>query len=239
VRFFTSVGSTNDVALALCGTGHHEGAVVVSDAQTSGRGRRGRAWFSPPASGLYVSVVLAPARSTVAPDRAMALLTLAAGVALAEAVERATGLAPDIKWPNDLLIGPRKLAGILAEGAGGDSIVLGYGINVGPMAYPPELAARATSLETELGRPIDRAHLFSETLARLAVRYDDLLAGRFDAILEAWRRRAPSSSGARVAGDTPAGRPSGMTAGIDERGALLVRTAERVERLAAGDITWL
>src|SRR5713226_6676688 len=105
--FFSTIGSTNDVASALATGGDREGAVVIADAQTAGRGRRGRTWFSPPGAGLYVSVVLAPARASHASERATALLTLAAGVALAEAIERATGLAPAIKWPNDLLIGRR------------------------------------------------------------------------------------------------------------------------------------
>lgn len=238
VRFFPSTGSTNDIAAALAATGGHEGTVVVADEQTAGRGRRGRTWFSPPASGLYVSVVLAPARARVTPDRAIALSTLAAGVALAEAVERATGLATDIKWPNDLRVGTRKVAGILAEGADQESIVLGYGINVGPMSYPPELADRATSLETELGRPVDRAALFVETLASLAGRYDDLLVGRFDAILDHWRQRAPSSVGTRVTCETPTGRRSGITAGIDERGALRVQVGDHIERILAGEVTW-
>ena len=153
VLFFSTTASTNDVAAALAasrGAGNHldaEGAVVIADTQTAGRGRRGRSWFSPPGAGLYVSVVLDPGRARQEPDRALALLTLAAGVALADAVYRTTGLAPDIKWPNDLLIGRRKLAGILAGGwvrtAGGrrehtrHRVVLGYGINVAAMAYPP------------------------------------------------------------------------------------------------------
>src|SRR5439155_4982688 len=155
-----------------------EGTVVLADAQTAGRGRRGREWFSPPGSGLYVSVVLRPGRSlSGSTDRATRLLTLAAGVALVEAVETATGLAVDLKWPNDLYVGRHKLAGILAEGAGdaNDAIVLGYGINVRAAAYPPELRDRATSLESELGRSVDRARLFVESLASVARRYDDLL----------------------------------------------------------------
>src|SRR5262245_53660415 len=140
VLFFPTISSTNDVAVTLATAGDHEGAVVIADAQTAGRGRRGRPWLSPPMSGLYVSIVVAPAPARVAPDRATALLTLAAGVALAEAVETVSGLAPDIKWPNDLLVGGRKLAGILAEGITGARssgyspvtyVALGYGINVG------------------------------------------------------------------------------------------------------------
>src|SRR5436190_6744911 len=95
--FFSTVGSTNDVASVLADSGDHEGAVVIAETQTAGRGRRGRVWFSPPGAGLYVSVLLAPAKAKRSADRATALLTLAAGVALAEAVERVTGLGPAIK----------------------------------------------------------------------------------------------------------------------------------------------
>ena len=262
VMFFSSIGSTNDVAAALAASGDAEGAVVVADAQSAGRGRRGRTWFSPPGSGLYVSVVLAPWRAREAADRATALLTIAAGVALAEAVERVSGLRAAIKWPNDLLVGRRKLAGILAEGvarstpgAGLQSVVLGYGVNVGLSAYPPELSDRVTSLESELGKPIDRAALFAESLASMAARYDDLLAGRFDAILDAWRALAPGSRSARVSWATPSGPQSGTTAGIDETGALLVRVPGgdggdgggdvrdgrdgQIVRLVAGEVHWV
>jgi BirA family biotin operon repressor/biotin-[acetyl-CoA-carboxylase] ligase len=246
--YFTEVASTNDAATALASSGVGEGRVVLAERQTAGRGRLGRRWFSPPGSGLYVSVVLAydGARSS---DRATALVTLAAAVALADAIEASTGLQPDIKWPNDLQIEGRKVAGILAEGiatnqpaAGGGRgvtlVVLGYGINVGPMTHPPEIAHRATSLESELGRPIERAMLFAESLAALDARHGDLVEGRFDAILDAWRRRAPMRRGARVTWETPAGSSTGVTDDIDEYGALLVRTDEGLERLIAGEIHW-
>ncbi len=253
VIFFNRTGSTNDVAASLATAGGAEGAIVIADEQTAGRGRRGRAWFSPAGSGLYVSIVLAPSRARCDPQRATLLVTLAAGVALSEAIEAQTGLRPDIKWPNDLLIGRRKLSGILAEGIAAarphgrppDSIadlaaavVLGFGINVGPMAYPPELSDRATSLETELGRAIDRGALCVETLAAVARRYRDLLDGRFDAILDAWRERAPGSRGARVTWQAPDGSRSGTTDGIDDRGALLVRSGDTVERIVSGELTW-
>ena len=162
--------------------------MFVADAQTSGRGRRGRTWFSPPGAGLYVSTILRPGRSRER-ERATSLTTMAAGVALVEGVRHATGLTPSLKWPNDLYVARRKLAGILAEGIG-DSVVLGYGINISTASFPPDLGDRATSLETELGRVVDRPRVFAETLAALASRYGDLLAGRFDAILDAWRARA-------------------------------------------------
>jgi BirA family biotin operon repressor/biotin-[acetyl-CoA-carboxylase] ligase len=181
--------------------------------------------------------------ATTDPARATTLLTLAAGVALAEGIEQASGLRIDLKWPNDLQVSRRKLGGILAESSGsgdrGDTVVVGYGINVRPTAFPPELRERATSLESELGRAIDRHHVLAETLAALSRRYEDLLGGRFDAILDAWRRLAPGASGARVTWTTNAGVSSGVTAGIDDRGALRVRTGDRMERIASGEVTWL
>jgi BirA family transcriptional regulator, biotin operon repressor / biotin---[acetyl-CoA-carboxylase] ligase len=236
VEFFSTIGSTNDVASARAASGDHEGAVFVADAQTSGRGRRGRTWFSPPGAGLYVSTILMPARSRNG-ERATLLTTLAAGVALVEGIRQATGLTASLKWPNDLSAGRRKLAGILAEGVG-DAVVLGYGINVGAALYPPDLADRVTSLESELGRAVDRPRVFAETLCALSRRYDDLLEGRFDAILDAWRSLAPAAEGARVSWTTPAGEQAGITAGIDDRGALLVRVGERIERVVAGELRW-
>jgi BirA family biotin operon repressor/biotin-[acetyl-CoA-carboxylase] ligase len=237
VEYFATIGSTNDVASSRAVSGDHEGSVFVAEAQTAGRGRRGRTWFSPPSAGLYVSTILAPARSRDV-ERATLLMTLAAGVALVEGVKAATGLAASLKWPNDLYVGKRKLAGILAEGAG-DAVVLGYGINVSAAAYPPELADRVTALESELGRSVDRARVFADTLCALAARYDDLLDGRFDAILDAWRSFAPSAQGTRVSWTTPSGTQTGTTAGIDDRGALLVRVANGIERIVAGELLWL
>ena len=125
-------------------------------------------------------------------------------------MRRPPACAFDLKWPNDLQVARRKLAGILAEASGngvGDSVIVGYGINVAATAFPPELRDRATSLESELGRGVDRAHVLVETLAALARRYDDLLDGRFDAILDAWRALAPAASGARVKWTTLVGDP--------------------------------
>jgi BirA family biotin operon repressor/biotin-[acetyl-CoA-carboxylase] ligase len=243
VLYFQTIGSTNDVAALLAEQAAGEGAVVFADEQTGGRGRRGHTWFSPLATGLYVSVVLGPRRARVDPERATLLLTLAAGVALADAIEVVGGLRIDLKWPNDLFVSGRKLGGILAEAAGpgppGSAVVVGYGINICAAAFPPELGDRATSLESELGRPIDRVQLLVETLVALSRRYDDLLDGRYDAILDAWRKRSPASIGARVTWATMAGREAGVTAGIDDRGALLVRAGDRIERIVAGEIEWL
>ena len=261
-RYSSCLGSTNDVARALAAEPEAEGAVVIADEQTAGRGRLGRSWHSPPGSGLYVSVVLNPGRARREAARATGLVTLAAGAALAEAIEASTGLRVDVKWPNDLYVQRRKLAGILAEAVpvpGGVSgaasrpaasgwastenlretrVVLGYGINVTATAFPPDLGDRATSIESELGRHVDRIHLLVETIAALARRYDDLIEGRFGAILEAWRARAPASRGASVSWTSVEGALSGTTAGVDDHGALLVRVGHRVERIVGGEVTW-
>lgn len=239
VVLLESTPSTNDEAASLAAADEAEGVVVIADAQTSGRGRRGHQWFSPPGTGLYVSLIVAPARARVDRERATSLLTLMAGVALAEGIETASGLRVDLKWPNDLFVGRRKLGGILAEGAARESVVLGYGVNVATHAFPSELSDRATSLESELGRPIDRTTTLVETLAALARRYDELIDGQYDGILDAWRAQAPASRGARVAwshGTTPM---AGITAGIDDRGALLVQVGDGIERIVSGEITWL
>jgi BirA family biotin operon repressor/biotin-[acetyl-CoA-carboxylase] ligase len=236
LHFFETISSTNDCALSLAA----EGAVVIANAQTAGRGRRGHTWFSPAGSGLYVSVVLAPRRARLDAARALKLLTLTAGVAIAEGIQAATGLRSDLKWPNDLQLGGRKVAGILAEASGSPAahVVVGYGVNVGRDGYPPELGDRATSLEQEAGRPIDRLQVLAETLAGLAARYADLIDARYDAILDAWRSRAPAAVGARVSWTTTGGPMTGVTEGIDAEGALLVRTREGAERIVAGELRW-
>lgn len=257
--FYPSIGSTNDVAGRLADAGAAEGTTVVAGEQTEGRGRSGRSWYSAPGAGLYVSVIIRPDPAGPVPagrnrhpgtgttfhtlPSGVAVLTLAAGVALAEAVRDATGLEADIKWPNDLLCGRRKLAGILAEasarGSVLEAIVVGFGINLRPVAYPPDLADRATSIEAELGRPVDRGLVLARALVRLAAVRDALRRGDTASVLDAWRRLAPSSAGRRVAWRAAAGDRRGTTAGIDPDGALLVDTDGGRERIIAGDVTWL
>src|SRR5437762_3671104 len=164
--FFAETGSTNDVATTLAEHGAPEGTTVIASRQTAGRGRFGRTWFSPEGAGLYVSLVCRN-------PRAAPLLTLAGGVAAAEGIRAACALPVLIKWPNDIVMGEararRKLAGILAEASTGADglqyVILGIGINLRPAAYPPELADRATSIETELGRTVDSGLVLAETLA--------------------------------------------------------------------------
>ena len=242
VHYFSETGSTNDVAARLAEAGAPEGTTVIASAQTSGRGRLGRVWYSPPDAGLYVSLIC----------RALAaapFLTLAGGVAVADGIRASTGLPVEIKWPNDVVVPDargsarrRKLAGVLAEASsdarGLHYVVLGFGVNLRASAYPPAIAGRASSLETELGRPVDAALLLAGILGTLARHFRALAAGSRRELLARWRELAPSALGASVVCETADGRQRGVTAGIGDDGALLVRVGERTERVIAGEIVW-
>ena len=211
--------------------GAPEGCVVIGNAQSAGRGRLGRMWSSPAGAGLYVSAVLRPDTS-VTP-----LVTIAAGVALTQGIQQATGLRPDLKWPNDVLVGSRKVAGILAEGTL-THVILGFGINVLPAAYPREIAVRATSLEGELGRAVDRGLLLVECLASFAARYAELREGQRAAVVDAWRERAGGSLKRRVQWEAGGALMEGIADDIDADGALLVRTPDGIVRVISGELTW-
>jgi BirA family biotin operon repressor/biotin-[acetyl-CoA-carboxylase] ligase len=242
IHWLDTTTSTNDVAAHLAELGAAEGTTVAADMQTAGRGRLGRTWFSPPGAGLYVSLVLRPSGNLSTPSHPSALLTLASGVAIAEGVRTSTGLPAEIKWPNDVMIGRRKLAGILAEAAahGGrlQHVIVGFGVNLHNTSFPPELADRATSIEAETSRPADRAQVFCQILVAFSARYRDLQAGRFDVILGAWRALSPSLPGSWVEWDTAAGVMRGRAEDIDEHGALIVRAGTKLERLVAGEVRW-
>jgi BirA family biotin operon repressor/biotin-[acetyl-CoA-carboxylase] ligase len=237
--WYAEISSTNDRAAAMAEQGAAEGCVVAANAQSAGRGRHGRTWASPAGAGLNVSVVFRPA------DRAVPLLTIAAGVAVAEGIQAATGLTTDVKWPNDVYTHGRKVAGILAEASSANAsrsiqhVVVGAGINIMPAAYPPEIVNRATSLEAELGRAVDRGLLLAEYLCALASRYQDLQDGRGEEVVGAWRARAASMLGRRVQWDAPGSAGDGVALDIDETGALVVRTAAGPVRVTAGEVRWV
>jgi BirA family biotin operon repressor/biotin-[acetyl-CoA-carboxylase] ligase len=242
VRWLPSSTSTMDVAARLAHEGAPHGVVVGAEEQTSGRGRRGTTWASPPGAGLYFSFIARPSHPPAVEAlppvvEAPSLITLAAGVAVREGIATAAGLAADLKWPNDLVIGKRKLAGILAEGiaigSSDQAVIIGVGVNVQPAAYPPDVAGRATSIEGELGKAVDRGLLLSRILIALWDRLA-MLDQRPGDILQAWRAASPNAIGTRVEW---AGK-HGTTAGIDDRGALLVRTHAGVERIIAGELHW-
>lgn len=236
VRWYREVPSTNDMASLWAERGAPEGCVVVADGQSAGRGRQGRDWVSPAGAGLYVSMVLRPA------EHVLPLLTIAAGVGLSEGITAATGLVPDLKWPNDVFVSGRKVAGVLAEASSsstGTWVVLGFGINVSTAVYPPEVSDLATSLARETGAPVDRGRVLAECLSGLACRYQDLSDGRRGAVLDGWRARAAATTGRRVQWSEAGGVREGVADGIDDFGALVVRTDAGPVRVTAGDVRWL
>lgn len=242
LHYFTETGSTNDLASAAADRGEPEGTTFVAGAQTAGRGRRGREWFSPPGAGLYVSTIIR--RASLAP-----WLTLAGGVAVANGIRMATGLPVQIKWPNDIVAvggagfrARRKLAGILAEASSGprgvQHVVLGIGINVGPASFPPELSDRAGSIETELGRPVDAGAVLADVLVALNRTLDEIEHAGPPSLFTRWLELAPSAYGERIEWDAPHGVQTGVSAGLAEDGALLARTSEGLARIIAGEVRW-
>lgn len=220
-------GSTNDDARKAAGSGAPHGATFFADAQTAGRGRGGHTWHSPRGENLYFSVVLRPARSA----SAVATLPLVAGLAVVDALEpRLPGARPalGLKWPNDVLCGGRKLAGILVEsqlrGSAVAAAIVGIGINVRATRFPDELAVRATSLALLGCADLDRSTLAAAVLARLGehgARWDAEGLGPF---LERLRAR-DALRGATVSVTTSGGVLDGIAEGVDDGGRLLVRDA--------------
>jgi BirA family biotin operon repressor/biotin-[acetyl-CoA-carboxylase] ligase len=232
ILWYSEVGSTNDIAGEFADRASEQGLVVLADRQTAGRGRLGRSWASPPGAGIYVSVVLRPTAE------AARLVTIAAGVAVTDGIASATGLSTHVKWPNDVHVSGRKLAGILAEGTA-SHVVLGIGINVQAAAYPPDVARRATSLEVELGRSVDRGLVLAECLVALASRYRELHEGRGADIVEAWRMRAAPMLGRPVEWESAGERHTGLAENIDDDGALIVKVGPQTLRIRSGEVRWL
>ena len=241
LRYYTDVPSTNDIAMRLAASGAAEGTSVVADSQRAGRGRRGRSWFSPPGAGLYLSTIVRPRGHA----GALPLVTLAAGVAVARAIDSATRLPVELKWPNDIVAGRpwRKLGGVLCEsvgiGATVEAVVVGIGLNLQPAAYPGDIAERATSLETELGRPIDRTPLIVEVLSSLAHVTGRLWAGDLAWVCDEWRRFGRAGLGGGLVRWTDQGQDRrGIARDIDDTGALVVEAGGNRHRLVAGEVLW-
>ena len=240
LHWYRDVGSTNDIALALAAAGAVEGTAVLADHQHSGRGRLGRTWFSPPGAGLYLSAIVRPGAAGWLP-----LTTLAAGVAVARALAAVSALPVGLKWPNDLVIGQpwRKLGGVLCESSGSgaevEALVVGIGVNLDLASTPPDLVDIATSVEAELGRPVDRWRVVVEVLAELHALLTRLRAGQGAWVRDEWRRFGRAGlHGARVRWDDQGIERTGLARDLDETGALLVESAGRVERLIAGEVRW-
>jgi BirA family biotin operon repressor/biotin-[acetyl-CoA-carboxylase] ligase len=237
LHHFFKVGSTNDVALELGHAGAPHGTVVIAEQQTAARGRMGRSWHSEKASGIYVSVLLRPA---LAPASA-ALLTLVAGLAVREAVVEQTGYEPDLRWPNDLLLEGRKIAGILtemhAEPGQIHFVVIGIGINVNHESFPAELAEVATSLRLVTGRTHSRLELLVKLLLQLEAYYNRFMSDGATGILKRFSQVSSYACGKRVRIRTATESFTGTTDGLEPTGLLRVRRdGGRVEVVVSGEV---
>jgi BirA family biotin operon repressor/biotin-[acetyl-CoA-carboxylase] ligase len=236
LHFASFTGSTNSDAMLAARNGAPHGAVFFTDEQTAGRGRGDHAWHSAVGQGLYVSIVL----RLGLPAASMPLLPLAAGLAAAEAIQDTTGLPIDLRWPNDLLIGPRKTGGILAEAQIDAGLVtfavVGIGINVHQQAFDPGLSTPGTSLDLESGRTNDRGALLAALLRAL----ENETAAMCDAArLRTLPARMASSSswvqGRRVEVHGPQAC-KGVTQGLDENGFIRIQTADGLVLVQTGGI---
>jgi len=234
-RHLARVESTNDEAATWARAGAPAGAVVVADEQTLGRGRLGRRWHSPPGASLYLSAVLRP---PLAPHR-VPPLTLAAGVAVAEALVQ-FDVAPALKWPNDVLVDGKKIAGILTEMSADldrvHHVVSGIGVNLNVRAFPEELAAIATSVAIVRGTTVARAEFAAALCARLEHWHDRFVADGAAPVAAAWRQHA-RFFGKRVQVTAGRDRMEGVAEDLDEDGALRLRLDDgRTLRVVAGEL---
>ena len=221
---YPTVGSTNDRALELAAGGEAEGAVILAEQQTGGRGRRDHAWTSPPGAGIYASLILRPG----VPATRAPLFTFMAAVAVAGALRETSALEARIKWPNDVLVGHRKIAGILGEVRGSDpeirEMVVGIGVNVHQSReeFSPELRGRATSVRAETGVAHGRAVILAALLQGFEERYRRLFSDGPGALLREWQSLSALPAGGHVVVEGPSGRAEGTVAGVDDEGALLL-----------------
>jgi BirA family biotin operon repressor/biotin-[acetyl-CoA-carboxylase] ligase len=219
VRIHDELPSTNTALLEEARDGAPEGLVLVADHQTAGRGRLGRTWSAEPGTALLVSVLLRPPL----PIDEIPLVLMAAGLAACDGVEAAAGFRPQLKWPNDLVVSDRKLAGLLSEAAGGEpAVILGLGVNVAAGAYPPELAGDAISCEEVASATVDRAELLVGFLTALESRYATVLTGKRHDTLSAYRADS-ATLGRRVRVELTAGPPlEGRASRLADDGQLVV-----------------
>jgi len=235
IRRFAELDSTNRYLLDEARSGAPEGIVAVADHQSAGRGRLDRVWEAPPGSSLLVSVLLRPVLDAEHAHR----VVMAAALALADAVADVAGFAPELKWPNDLVVGDRKLAGLLAEREPGTgdprpAVIVGAGLNVQWTAFPPELAATATACNLEAGHHVDRDALLDRYLDALGPRLDAL-----DTVPAEYRARL-ATLGRRVRVEQPTGAISGTAVDVRDAGELVVRDDAAVDHVVTiGDVVHL
>lgn len=238
IRHYYKIGSTNDTAMDAAAACAPEGSVFVAEQQTAGRGRGTHQWHSAQSTGIYCSVILRPSL----PPADVLVLSLAAGLAVYGAVrEIDSNLVPDLKWPNDLLLGGKKFCGILtemtAEATRVRHLVIGIGLNVNQAEFPPDLQDSATSLRLASGTEQSRLQLGAALLKSLDREYRELLqnSGARESILQRFSEHSSSVKGAHVRVDENGGF-EGVTEGLDSRGFLQVRTDHGVRTVLSGTV---
>jgi BirA family transcriptional regulator, biotin operon repressor / biotin---[acetyl-CoA-carboxylase] ligase len=238
IYYLSEITSTNTHARARAEQGGAEGETVIAEKQTEGRGRMGRNWVSPPYANLYLSVILRP---RLAPARAPQI-TLMAAVALAETVESLIGRPPEIKWPNDILVDGKKLAGILTESSCQAErvlfVILGIGINVNYSVelMPEDIRARATSLMLLKKKLVSREELVRRLLRNLDRCYGDLEESGFGALSRRWDAYF-GLKGKKVIVEMADRSVMGKAVGIDNDGTLLLEDEKNaLHRVIAGDV---
>ena len=237
IHHFFKVDSTNSVAMALGEQGEPHGTLVIAEEQTAGRGRAGHSWHSEKTNGIYMTVLLRP---PISPYHAPAI-TLAAGLAARDAVLELTGLTPDLRWPNDLLLGGKKFCGILSEmNAELDRIhfvAVGVGINVNHERMPQPLAQVATSLRIETHRSLSRVEIVARLLRCLDTYYNRLVKEGPAPILSRFSEVSSYACGKRVRIEMPSETYTGITEGLDSSGLLRVRREDgSVQPVIAGTL---
>jgi len=238
VRWHDSIDSTNRLAADLAREGAPEGVVVAADHQTAGRGRLDRRWEAPPGSSLLMSMLFRPPRSVTH----LNLVNAAAGIAASDACNEVAGFRPLLKWPNDVVVDDRKLAGILAEVVG-QAVVVGIGLNVNwPSPLPPELADTATAANLVAGREVDRVALFVRLLERLDEHYGALCEpGGWRGVLLNYRRLC-ATLGRQVRVELPGDElVEGKAVEVAVDGHLLVEVdgGRALRRIGVGDVVHL
>ncbi len=235
---YPTIGSTNQVAMELARRDVPEGTLVIAELQTQGKGRLGRSWLSPPYLNLTFSLVLYP---TVSPSD-LTRLTLASANALVEGIEEATGLHAGVKWPNDILLRGKKVAGLLLELVAGSegraSLILGIGVNVNLLSnqWPEEIRAGAISLREVLGSSVDRERLLALLLKHLERWYNVFLEGRYELILSRWKGLS-ETLGEEVRVVLPQGDVEGRALDLTEEGALILDLGNGERRIVfSGDV---
>lgn len=225
-----AVDSTQRVAFELAERGAPDRTVVVADTQTAGRGRRGRPWLDEPGDSLLTSIVVRPRVSV----RDLPKLSLATAVAAAEAIGGVTGLAVRLKWPNDVLVNGRKLAGILLESriVAEPIVVVGIGINLRQRTFPAALAATATSVHMEGGPAIEREAMLEAVLAAFDVWRERLEGQGFLPVRSRWLELAET-----VGRSVTVGEQAGIAVDLDGDGALVLRHAHGMHHIVAGELT--